>query len=118
MTDGKHDDVMLTAANVAAVFGVSLRTARRLLAHWRSKGLPVVTLPSRGGRPPLGISRAELARRLGHSPEDLADAESLSRDPAAEAAARDAAFATLRAQWDRDDQELLDEGRERARRNE
>ena len=78
----------------------------------------MVTLPSRGGRPPLGVSRAEVARYIGLSSEDLADAESFSGDPAAEAAARDAAFAALRAQWDRDDQELLDKGRERAHRNE
>lgn len=61
---------MLTAADLAARFGVPLRTAQRALSRWHARGL-ATTVPTRG-RPALAIDAATAAQLLGLDTADLA----------------------------------------------
>lgn len=51
---------MLTAQDIARELAIPLRSAQRYLSRWHARGV-AVRLPSRGGRPPLAISREALA---------------------------------------------------------
>lgn len=61
----------LTAEDIARLTCTPVRTVRDRLARWRRAGAAVIALPSRGGRPPLGIAREDYARLVGIDPAHL-----------------------------------------------